>query len=156
MWKKIKPYAISIAISLGTGALAAFFTRGNMNVYSSINKPPLAPPGVLFPIVWTVLYVLMGISSAIVYGEREVKKIGTALDLYRIQLAVNFLWSIIFFNVRAFFFAFLWLVLLWVLVYMMIKEFEKISSLAAKLQIPYLLWITFAMYLNYMVYFLNR
>ena len=156
MWKKIKPYVIFVAISLGTGALAAFLTRGNMDIYDTINKPPLAPPMILFPVVWTILYILMGISSAIIYQKREDENVSGALDVYGLQLAVNFLWSIIFFNLRAFLFAFVWLVLLWLLVYVMIKRFKRISPIAAYLQIPYLLWITFALYLNFMIYILNR
>lgn len=156
MWKKLKPYVISVAISLGTGALAAFLTRGNMNIYETFRKPLLAPPMILFPIVWTLLYILMGISSAIVYEKGPGVNVSAALDIYRLQLAVNFLWSIIFFNVRAFLFAFLWLIFLWVLVFIMIKQFKKISPPAAYLQIPYFLWITFALYLNYMIYILNR
>lgn len=157
MWKKIKPYIISVAIALGVGALSALFTRNNMDIYDRIRTPPLAPPGILFPIVWTVLYTLMGISSAIIYtkGKEEDIPVYAALKIYGIQLAVNFFWSIIFFNAQAFFFAFLWIVLLWILIIKMIKEFGKISALAAYLQIPYLLWVTFAAYLNFAIFLLN-
>ena len=155
MWKKIKPYIISVAVALGVGALAAFFTRGNMDIYKTINKPSLAPPMILFPIVWTILYVLMGISSGIVYQKRDSKNVSSALDIYGLQLAVNFIWSIIFFNMRAYLFAFIWLILLWILIYSMIKRFYKLSKVAAYLQIPYLLWVTFAGYLNFMIYILN-
>lgn len=157
MWKKIKPYVVSIAIALGVGGLSALFTRNNMDIYERIQTPPLAPPGILFPIVWTVLYVLMGISSAIIYtkGKNEGVFVYDALKIYGIQLGVNFFWSILFFNVEAFLFAFLWIVLLWVLIIKMIKSFYKIEEIAAYLQIPYLIWVTFAAYLNLAIYFLN-
>jgi len=157
MWKKFKPYIISIAIALGVGFLAALITRGNMNIYDRIQKPPLAPPGILFPIVWTILYTLMGISSARIYVVGKEKDVSTyeALKVYALQLAVNFFWSIIFFNMEAFLLAFLWIVLLWVLIIKMIKEFDKIDSFAAKLQVPYLLWVTFAAYLNFFIFLLN-
>ncbi len=158
MWKKIKPYVISVAIALGVGALSALFTRGNMNIYDRIQTPPLTPPGILFPIVWTILYTLMGISSAIIYtkGRDENIPVYDALKIYAIQLAVNFFWSIIFFNLEAFLFAFLWILLLWVLIIVMIVKFYEINKTAAYLQIPYLLWVTFAAYLNFAIFLLNR
>ena len=152
MWKKIKPYVISVAIALAVGGLSALLTKDSMDVYGTINLPPLAPPSWLFPVAWGILYVLMGISAAIVYTKDKDKK---GLLIYTIQLGVNFFWSIIFFNMRAFLFSFLWLVLLWFLVAIMILQFRKTSSLAAYLQIPYLLWLTFAGYLNFMIYILN-
>lgn len=158
MWKKIKPYVISVAIALGVGALSALLTRGNMDIYDRIQTPPFAPPGIVFPIVWTILYTLMGISSAIIYtkGREENIPVYDALKTYAIQLAVNFFWSIIFFNLEAFLFAFLWILLLWVLIIVMIKKFYKIDKTAAYLQIPYLLWVTFAAYLNFAIFLLNR
>lgn len=155
MWKKIKPYIISIAIALGVGALSAFFTSDSMDIYQTLVKPSLAPPSFIFPIVWTILFILMGISSAIVYqkGGKDSKK---ALKTYAIQLIVNFFWSIIFFNLNLYLLSFVWLILLWYLIIVMIKEFKEISPLAAYLQIPYLLWVTFAGYLNFMIYILNR
>ena len=158
MWKKIKPYLVSILIALGVGGLAAFLTRGSMDIYNSVNTPPFSPPSWLFPVVWTLLYILMGISSAIIYqkGKEEGADVKRALDVYLLQLAVNFIWSIVFFNMRLFFLAFLWLLFLWVLIIVMIKRFWKIDSAAAKLQIPYLLWVSFAGYLNFMIWILNR
>ena len=158
MWKKIKPYVISVAIALGVGALSALFTRGNMDIYDRIQTPPLAPPGILFPIVWTVLYTLMGISSTIIYtkGRNENIPVYDALKTYAIQLGVNFFWSIIFFNLETFLFAFLWILLLWILIIIMIKKFYEIDKTAAYLQIPYLLWVTFAAYLNFAIFLLNR
>ena len=154
--RKVKTYIISAAIALAVGGLSAFLTRNSMNIYQSINQPPLAPPAILFPVVWTVLYILMGISSAIIYMRRNETDVSGALKIYAFQLIVNFFWSIIFFNMHAYLFAFVWLVILWLLIIAMIASFKKISSIAAYLQIPYLVWVTFAGYLNFMIYFLNR
>ncbi len=157
MWKKYKPYIISIAISVGVGGLAAFLTRNNMDIYDRINMPPLSPPGWLFPIVWGILYVLMGISSARIFLKaKEGENVSSALKVYVWQLAVNFLWSLVFFNMQAYLLAFLWIAVLWGLIYTMIKKFSLIDPLSAKLQIPYLIWVTFAAYLNFMIWVLNR
>ena len=158
MLKKIKPYVVSVLIALAVGALSAFFTRNSMDIYGSITKPPLAPPSWLFPVAWGILYVLMGISAAIIYINR--KKAPEAarkgLGVYAVSLFVNFLWSIIFFNYHAFLFSFIWLCLLWLLVLKTIIEYRKVSLVGAYLQLPYLLWVTFAGYLNLMIYLLNR
>ena len=102
MWKKIKPYVISIAIALAVGGLSALLTAGNMNIYDRIITPPLSPPPILFPIVWTILYTLMGVSSARIYikGKEQNIDVSGALLVYALQLAVNFFWSIIFFKQR--------------------------------------------------------
>ena len=122
----------------------------------SVLQPPLSPPAVLFPIVWTVLYALMGIGAARIWLAPKTAARDRALNLYVAQLIVNFFWSPIFFNVQAYGFALLWLLLLWVLVLWMIMAFRKVDPLAAWLQIPYLVWLTFAAYLNYGVWMLNR
>ena len=157
MWKKIKPYIIGIIIPLAAGGISAFLTRGNMEMEGTL-KPSLSPPSSLFPIVWSILYILMGISSAIIYKRRaENPEIASkSLTIYALSLAVNFLWSIIFFNLKAYLFAFIWLLLLWVLIILTILDYKKISSAAAYLQIPYLLWVTFAGYLTFMIYLLNK
>lgn len=158
MWKKIKPYVISILIALGVGGLAAFLTRNSMDVYKEIVLPPLAPPSILFPIVWTILYVLMGISAAMIYGRKksEPNAVRDALSIYGINLVVNFMWSIIFFNFRRFLFAFIWLLFLFAIIVKMIADFKKIRPVAAYLQIPYALWVAFAGYLNFAIWWLNR
>ena len=156
MLKKYKPYLISILIALAVGGLSAWLTKNGMDAYQkNVIQPPLSPPMILFPIVWSILYILMGIGSAIIYkSDAPTRK--TALISYGLQLIVNFFWSIIFFNMGAYLFAFIWLVLLWALIINMIVEFRKINKTAAYLQIPYLLWVTFAGYLTLMVYILNR
>lgn len=158
MWNKIKPYVISIAIALAVGGLSALFTKNNMETYGNIAKPPLSPPGWVFPVAWGILYVLMGIGAAQIYINRSDKEedARSALFVYGLQLLVNFFWSIIFFNMQAFLFAFIWLIILWVLVIVMIIMFKRVNKTAAYIQIPYLLWVTFAGYLTLAVYILNR
>ncbi len=151
-----KTLIISIAIPLLVGALSGFISSGSMAQFGQLNKPPLAPPGFLFPIVWTILYTLMGIASYLVYtSDKNQTEIREALTVYALQLAVNFFWSIIFFNLEWYLFAFFWLVLLWVLILYTILLFYRISKPAAYLMIPYLLWVTFAGYLNLGIYLLN-
>ncbi len=158
MWKKVKPYVISILIALAVGGLAAFLTRNSMDIYKEIELPPLAPPSILFPIVWSVLYVLMGISAAMVYGRKKSEPIlvKDALSIYGINLVVNFMWSIIFFNFRRFLFAFIWLLFLLFIIIRMIIDFRKIRPAAGYLQIPYAVWVAFAGYLNFGIWWLNR
>lgn len=124
-----------------------------METFEMVNKPPLSPPGWLFPVVWTILYVLMGIASYLVLTSGKPDDI--ALKAYGIQLAVNFMWPILFFNLNLYLFSFIWLVALWLLVYQTIRLFWSASKTTGALMIPYLLWITFAGYLNLGIYFLN-
>ena len=128
-----------------------------MNIYEEIITPPLSPPSVVFPIVWTILFTLMGISSAMIYLKKESypDEVSEGLRIYAFQLALNFFWSIIFFNMRAFTFAFVWIVILWIAIIAMILKFYKINKPAAYLQVPYALWVTFAAYLNIMIAVLN-
>jgi tryptophan-rich sensory protein len=154
MWQKIKVYGIGIAIPLAVGGLAAFLTRNAMDDFASLKKPPLSPPGWLFPVVWTVLYILMGIASYLIYNSNsDIKKI--PLGIYGIQLFFNFFWSIIFFNLKMYFLAFLWLVVLFLAIWATIYVFGMINKKAAILLVPYLLWVTFAGYLNYAIFLLN-
>lgn len=152
-----KPLVISILISLVTGGISALLTSDSMKLYKSLNRPVLSPPPIAFPIVWTILYILMGVSAYMIFTSTAAKKQKrNALFLYALQLVMNFLWPIIFFNLELYFFAFLWIVLLWVTVFFMIAEFMKIRPAAAFLQVPYLIWLTFASYLNLAFYFLNK
>lgn len=156
MNSKIKTAIICIAIPLIVGGLSGFISRNSMSTFQQINKPPLSPPGYLFPIVWTILYVLMGIASYLVLSSgSDQEEISKALTTYAIQLVVNFFWSIFFFNFQWYLFSFLWLLLLWLLILRTIILFYRISKPAAYLMIPYLLWVTFAGYLNLAIYFLN-
>lgn len=154
--KPWKIYTFWIVLSEAVGILSGLLSRAGMQLYrETVIQPSLAPPGFLFPIVWSVLYALMGIGIARVRlkGEGETRQQSTRLFLA--QLAVNFLWSIIFFNFQAWGFALMWLLLLWVLVALMMLTFWETDKLAGLLQIPYLLWVTFAGYLNLMVLLLN-
>jgi tryptophan-rich sensory protein len=150
IFKKVLIYGISILIPLGVGGLSALITSGNMDIYSELETPPLSPPAILFPIVWTVLYVLMGISAGIIFEKRE--RFGalanSALFVYLGSLVVNFAWSIIFFNFNVFLLALVWLVFLFFLIVRTIVLYSMIDSRAAILQLPYALWVAFAGYLN--------
>lgn len=147
MLKKYKPYIIQFLIPLLVGALAGLLTRDSMGVYGEVIKPPLSPPPILFPIVWGILYVLMGISAVLIYKQE-----GSVPLIYWLQLIVNFFWPIIFFNMEAFLFALIWIVLLLVLIVLMITEFYRINKLAGLLQIPYLIWTAFATYLTFFIW----
>ncbi len=149
-WKTL---FVCILIPLAIGGLSAFVTRSGMEAFAQVNKPALAPPDWLFPIVWTILYVLMGIASYLVYTSNLPGR--TALIVYAIQLIFNFMWSIFFFNMQWYLFAFFWLILLWLLILYTIRLFYQISRPAGYLMIPYLLWVTFAGYLNYAIYLMN-
>lgn len=154
--QKHKTYLIWILLTETVGALSGFLSREGMKVYmESITKPPLSPPGWVFPVVWGILYALMGISGASVFRREPSAQRSRGLNLYIAQLTVNFFWSLIFFNAQAFGFAFFWLILLFVLVAGMVLTFYRILPVAAKLQIPYLLWLIFAGYLNLGVWLLN-
>lgn len=152
-----KKLLISCGISLGVGGLSALISMMNSGAFDSAQKPPLTPPNWLFPIVWTILYILMGISAYLIYQSKvdveETKSV--ALIIYGVQLIVNFFWSIIFFNLQAYLFAFIWILLLLFLIIVMIKLFYPINKLSAILQIPYLLWVAFATYLTFGVFILN-
>lgn len=151
-------YLIAIAIPLAVGALSALLTAKGMEIYGDMTKPPLAPPAFLFPIVWGILFVLMGISSAIVFEHRKLypEDAASGLTHYTISLAVNFFWSIIFFNFEAYLIAFIWLIVLLYFVLRTFLDYRRISLTAALLQAPYILWIIYAGYLNFAIWFLNR
>ena len=145
---------ISILIPIAVGALSALFSN-NMSSYTTLTKPPLSPPSFIFPIVWTILFILMGISSYIIYKSEDSNR-NKALFIYALQLVFNFFWSIIFFGFSQFLFALIWLIILIVIIIFMIVNFYKISPLSAYLQIPYLIWCLFATYLNFMIFVLNK
>lgn len=151
-----KTYAFWIILCEAVGALAGWISAGGIEVYSALaNKPPLTPPQWIFPVVWSILYALMGISAARISLTPPSKERNRGLNLFTAQLIVNFFWPLLFFNAQAFGFALIWLILLWVLVLAVILTFRKIDKTAASLLIPYLLWLTFAVYLNAGVYILN-
>ncbi len=152
----IKAIIVSILIPLAVGGLSAALSGNNFEGYNSLVKPPLSPPGQVFPIVWTILFILMGISSYIIWDNYKRTGEGkNALIIYAVSLILNFSWSIVFFGMGQFLAAFVILCLLIIFILLMIISFAKISPAAAALQIPYLLWCLFAAYLNLSFYFLN-
>lgn len=156
MKTKYKTLVISILIPLLIGGLAGFISRNSMSSFEQLIKPPLSPPGWLFPIVWTILYTMMGFASYLIYTSDAPKEtIEHALRLYGWQLIFNFFWSIWFFNFQLYFFSFIWLVILWLLILATMISFSRISKPAAYLMLPYLLWVTFAGYLNLFIAILN-
>ena len=154
-----KPWRTILAFVLLTeavGALSGWLTRaGTEHFKNAVNKPPLSPPAAVFPIVWAVLFALMGISAALVYLSPASRARTLGLQLYWVQLGFNFLWSILFFNLRNYPLAFGWLAVLWGLIVWMALTFHEVRPAAAWMQAPYLLWVLFAGYLNWGVYKLN-
>ena len=151
--KKIKIYIKSILIPIIVGGIVGLIISSSID-YNSLEKPFLAPPSIIFPIVWTILYILMGVS----YGILKSKKLTDSnIDLiYYIQLGVNSLWSILFFLAKWRLFSFIWIILLAILIIVMILKFYNKDKVAGLLQIPYLLWVLFASYLNIAIYILNK
>ena len=154
---KYKPYILSVLLALSVGGISALLVAGNYELYDMVSMPPLSPPALVFPIVWSILYVLMGISAAMVFTDRNaaMTKKKTALKTYGISLILNFIWSIIFFNFGAFFIAFLVLTALLATIVKTILEYKDINLVAALLQLPYLVWVVFAGYLNIGTWILN-
>jgi tryptophan-rich sensory protein len=152
-----KVYTLSIFIAELVGILAAIITKDGISTYSMlVEKVWFSPPAMVFPIVWTILYALMGISAARVWLAEESPERTHALRIYLVQLVVNFFWSIIFFNAEAYGLAVIWILILWLLIIAMIKAFMKVDKFAAKLQIPYLVWVTFATVLTIGIWIVNK
>ena len=147
-------YVIAIGIPLAVGGLSAWVNAGEFE-NAALVRPPLSPPSWVFFVVWTLLYVLMGISAARVYFSGAPER-SDALFLWATQLVVNFLWTVFYFRFEALLLGFFWLIFLIALVLLMISRFEHVSPGAGKLQLPYLVWLLFAAYLNFATWFLNR
>lgn len=153
----IKKLAKNIAVPLAVGGVSSLLTMGAMKTFGALKQPILSPPGWLFPVVWTSLYTLMGISTYILDKTDSTDSASSrAKSAYFYQLVFNFLWSIFFFNMGWYLFSFIWLIGLWLLIVWMIKEFLGIAKISGWLNVPYLLWVTFAAYLNFGVWWLNR
>lgn len=151
-WKKL---LLCLAIPLAVGGLSALIS-GGMADYRDLNQPPLAPPGWVFPVVWSVLYLLMGYASyRVLTAGADKQQTKQALIAYGVQLFLNFLWSPVFFGLQWRLTAFWVLLLLWAAIYITIRRFSRIDERAGDLLLPYILWVTFAGYLNLGVYFLN-
>ena len=142
-----KTFIFAFSPSLLLGLLASLLIKGKTDLYNSLIRPPFAPPSFLFPIVWTVLYILMGVSFFKILKTDKPK--GNQIYIYFLQLFIQFLWPILFFRMNAFSFSFIWILILIAVVTGMILFFCRLNLLAGLLQIPYLLWLLFAAYLNY-------
>lgn len=152
-WKLL---LICLAIPLGVGVLAALLTGGSMDTFEILRKPPLSPPGWLFPVAWTLLYGAMGAASYLVLTSSAPQRvISPAIRAYGGQLALNFLWPILFFRFEMYWIAFIWLCALWLLILITMLRFFRISRSAGYLFLPYLAWVTFAGYLNFGIAWLN-
>lgn len=151
--KKYKPLIVFLLIPLAAGGIGTLLGNSKMG-FDLLNKPGFNPPAIVFPIVWTILYILMGISSYIIYKSNH-KNRKSALIIYGVQLLFNMLWNFFFFNMKWFLFSYIWLLVLIVLVGIMIYYFYTIDKKAAYLQIPYFLWLLFASILNFSIYLLN-
>ena len=152
---KCRSFLYSSAITFIFAILGGIVTYIGMPRFQNTVQPPLSPPAYLFPIVWTLLFLLMSVSAAIIYdSDDEISP--KALFLYMIQLTLNFWWCVLFFGFRLYFFSFIWLLLLLLTVFIMTVLFYRVNKLAGILQIPYILWLTFAAYLNFGIWFLNR
>lgn len=151
---RLKPLIVNLLIALGVGALSGFLTMGAMEDYKAVEKPMLSPPEIVFPIVWSVLYILMAVSAYLVYVSDSPRK-RASLITYGVQLALNFLWPIVFFCKGAYLAAFFVLCALLITVIVMTVLFFSVRNAAGFLQIPYILWLLFAGYLNFGVYLLN-
>ena len=152
----LKRLLINLAIPLAAGGLSALLSGGGMRDYSQLNQPPLSPPGWLFPVVWTILYLLMGYAAyRVQVSGKSAADIRRAMTVYAGQLLLNILWSPIFFGLEWRLTAFFVLVALWVMIYITMRRFSALDEKAGDLLIPYILWVTFAGYLNLGVFLLN-
>jgi len=155
--RRWKPYVLFVLLAEAVGGLSALLTKDGMELYrTAIEKPPLSPPGIVFPVVWAILYLLMGIGAARIWLTPQSRDRTQSLILFFVQLAFNFVWSILFFELEAFGFAFVWLAALWALIIWMTLSFRELDRPAAWMQAPYILWVLFAGYLNYGVWLLNK
>lgn len=150
-----KEFVISLLIPSLVGLISGLLSMSGIKAFDLLNKPPLTPPGFIFAIIWPILYILMGISSYLVYEENAYQS-SCCLKIYAINLFVNFLWSPLFFGLGLRLFSLIWIILLDIVVIYMILCFYKVNKKAAYYQIPYLVWIIFATYLNLFFYLLNR
>ncbi len=151
--KKILKSIFFILFPLIIGTIIGLLFNNRMD-FELINKPSFSPPGIVFPIVWTILYLLMGISSFLIYKSDDLEKTN-ALNIYYLQLIFNFLWTPIFFGLNLYLIGTIWIFIMIILVIIMIKKFYEINKISAYLQIPYLIWLVFAFILSFSIFILN-
>lgn len=149
------PLIICVLIPIAVGGISSMLTRNAMMAFDSMNKPPLSPPGWLFPVAWTILYILMGFASYMIYTSYSDMR-STALIIYGVQLFFNFCWSIIFFRFEWYWLALIWLLIMWAMIICLVCITQSISKIAMFCLLPYLLWTTYAAYLNAGIAWLNR
>ena len=154
--KPWKSYVFWIILSELVGVLSGLLSKDGMKQFiQTVTQPSFAPPPAVFPIVWAILYALMGFGMARIWLYGVAPEKYNAQNLFLVQLILNFFWPLIFFNAMAFGFAFAWIILLWILVLAMLLAFRKQDRLAGLLQLPYLLWFTFAAFLTFTVWMQN-
>ena len=151
-----KPYVGFLILTEAVGGLAGWLTKKGVQAYGRVPKSKLTPPDAVFPVVWSALFALMAIGAARVWRSPPSADRTRGLVLFACQLAANFAWSLLFFNLQAFGFALIWLILLWILILLMTLSFGKVDKTSAWLQVPYLAWVAFAGYLNGVTWFLNH
>lgn len=152
---KWKPLACSITIPLVFGLLVGWLTKDSMDIYEQLNKPAMALPGYAFSAVWLIQFVLMGVSSYIIYVSPSPERV-KAMRLYEINLLLIFMWPIIFFTFQSYFLAFVIAIIIWGVAFTMVSMFTQISRLAGWILLPFFIWVTYAAYLNLQILMLNR
>lgn len=156
MKKKTIVSILLVVLPVLVGLASAILTKDMMTEYGALEKPFLSPPTIVFPIAWTILYLLMGFASALIYTKEEYSEYRSiGLTLHCVQLVLNFFWSIIFFNLKQYLVAFVCLIIMWLVVFSMMSNYKKISKTAFFLNVPYIVWLTFAGYLNLAVAIIN-
>lgn len=154
---KLFKLLVSLILPIGLGSIAGIFTaKAVTGWYTTLNKPSFNPPGYLFGPVWTALYILMGVSMFLIWNTPKTELRQKALAVFGLQLFFNFWWSILFFSFHNILLSVVDILLMWFLIFYMITLFKKIKPVAAYLQVPYLLWVTFATVLNITIWYLNR
>ena len=151
------PLLINLIISVGGGALVGYLNKNSFEVYKNLEKPFFSPPAIVFPIVWTILYILMGIAAYRIYMKNKIKGLNSdGYFYYIIQLICNFTWTFIFFTFRLYGLSFLWIIVIITLVIIVTFKFLRVDKIATLLMIPYIIWLAFAGVLNYFVWMLNE
>lgn len=149
-------FIIALLLPIAVGGVSAFITKDSMNLYQEITKPPLSPPSIVFPIAWAILYLMMGAAS---YLATTSKKKGSDIFIaniwYILQLTMNFFWSIIFFGLKLYLLAFVWLIFMYIAIIICTRDYFRISKLAGWMMVPYIIWMGFAAYLNLAIVILN-
>ncbi len=154
---KVIPLILCVLLPLAGSAFVWYITRNGINIYTQLEKPIFSPPAYIFMIVWIILYILMGLASYRIYMYRELgEDIGNALFYYLIQLLLNYLWSFIFFSFRLYGLAFIELIILFIFIIITFLKFIKLDKIAGYLLIPYILWCSFALILNYFIWSKNE